>query len=236
MLEVDTPAIGRFAVTDPHIESIAAGDGFLQSSPEYFMKRMLAAGYPDIYQICKVFRAGEAGRRHLAEFTLVEWYRHGFSLHEIIRDAAGLIAHVTGRESLLAELHTVTYADAMHAATGLDVRSATVTQLADTAAADADLRASLAGDRDAWLDLVFTAQVSTGFAPDRLTCVYHYPASQAALARRCPADESVADRFEIFLGDVELCNGFVELADAEEQESRFRRDQQIPQPAKQATP
>ena len=118
------------------------------------------------------------------------------------------------------------YRDAYLAATGLDTRSANIAELADAACADADLRAAIGEERDDWLDLLLATRVAPEFAPDRLTVLKHYPASQAALARLCPNDPQVADRFEVFLGPVELANGYVELTDATEQAARIVTDNQ----------
>ena len=226
VLEVDTPALGSYTVTEPNIDSLSVGSSYLQTSPEYFMKRMLAAGYPDIYQICKVFRDSESGSKHLSEFTMLEWYRHGFGLHEIMRDTAACIACALGKAHLADDVVLLRYADAVRYETGLDVFDARTEQLADVADADSALRASIGDRRDAWLDLVFATKISPGFATDRLTAVYHYPLSQAALARRSRDDSRCADRFEFYFGQLEVANGFVELTDADEQLARFRRDQE----------
>lgn len=225
VLEVDTPAMGAYTVTDPHIESFSSGASFLQTSPEYFMKRLLAAGYPDIYQVCKVFRDSETGRLHLPEFTMIEWYRLGFSLHEMIEDAAALVAFALSRPGIAERMTRISYCDAFRECVGLDPLLADTDELADAAEADAELRASIGTDRDAWLDLLVTDKIATAFGADELTALYHYPASQAALARRCPDNERVAERFEIFYGAVEIGNGFVELTDAAEQRERFESDQ-----------
>lgn len=223
-LSVDTPALGAATATDPNIASIPAGNGgWLQTSPESCMKRMLAAGYPDIYSVCRVFRAAESGPRHLPEFTLLEWYRHGHLLSGIVADTLALLAHVLP-EWMAAEPETLDYRDAFLRHAGLDPLEAGVAELARAAGADARLSAALADDRDAWLDLLFATVVSPRFAADRLTIVRHFPASQAALARLCPADGRVADRFEVFAGDLELANGYVELTDPAEQAARMDAD------------
>ena len=118
----------------------------------------------------------------------------------------------------------MSYQEAFEAAVQLNPSSATIADLCNCAAADAALRNALGDDRNAWLDLLLTDKVAPTFAADRLTVLFHYPSSQAVLARRCPADASVADRFEVFIGGLELANGFVELTDADEQLGRFERD------------
>jgi lysyl-tRNA synthetase class 2 len=189
------------------------------------MKRLLAAGYPDIFQICRVFRDGEAGRRHLPEFTLIEWYRIGASLAQIIDESAGLVAQLLAGTDLATARH-LDYRQAFQETTGLDPLEADPAQLAGVLDADASLRAALGDDRDAWLDLAIAEKIAPSFAADRLTALHHYPASQASLARLSPADERLAERFELYLGPLELANGFVELTDAAEQAARFDRDRQ----------
>jgi lysyl-tRNA synthetase class 2 len=231
VLEVDTPALGPFTVSDIRIESFAINESratsrplYLQTSPEYFMKRLLAAGYPDIYSICRVFRDGEVGRRHQPEFTMVEWYRLGMGLEEIIDDTVRVIAAALGDRAPPAAPVCIDYRDALAEACGIDTEAASSADLAAAAGADERLRAAVGDARDDWLDLLLATIVVPAFARDRLTVLRHYPASQAALARICPNDPCVADRFEVFLGDVELANGYVELTDAEEQAARVRRD------------
>jgi len=201
------------------------------------MKCLLAAGYPDIYSICRVFRDGEQGPRHLPEFTLLEWYRLGFQLSEIIDDTAKLIARSVQQDALADSVEIVDYAAAFQRSAGIDVFTAGCDELVVAAGADAALRQSLGNDRGAWLDLLLVDKISPAFAPDRLTVLQHYPRPQAALARACPADEQVADRFEIFFGTLELANGYVELTDAAEQRQRFLQDSEDRQVVgKTATP
>ena len=229
VLAVDTPALGAAAASDPNIESLEVRflDGrvrYLHTSPEFCMKRLLAAGYPDIYSISRVFRDGEAGSRHVAEFTLLEWYRLGFGLEAIIEDTLGAIARCLDRPALAGSAAVHEYADALAAFAGVDAFAASADELAGAAGADAGLRAALGEDRDAWLDLVLSTAVAPRFEAGTLTVLRHYPASQAALARICPADARVADRFEVFLGGLELANGYVELTDAGEQRRRIEAD------------
>jgi lysyl-tRNA synthetase class 2 len=156
------------------------------------MKRLLAADYPDIYSMCRVFRDGESGRHHQPEFTMLEWYRHGMALDEIVADTVGVIRAALDRDI---DVDSIDYRDAFIAACGLDPLVADNTSLADAAEADDALRAAVGDERD-----------------------------DAALARLCPDDEAVADRFEVFLGPVELANGYVELTDSEEQLRRIEAD------------
>ncbi len=231
VLEVDVPALTRTAVSDANIESFevtapSAGATrlYLGTSPEYAMKRLLAAGYPDIFSIARVFRGGELGRRHEPEFTLIEWYRRGFDLEAMAGETCAFIAAVLDRPGLAGDAVELRYRDVFLDRTGADPLLATPAELADIAAADAALRSALADDRDAWLDLLVSTRIAPGFDKERLTILSHYPASQAALARLDPDDPAVALRFEVFLGEVELANGYVELGDANEQRRRFEAE------------
>ncbi len=230
VLAVDTPALSEFASTDPNIEScsvqLATGSRyFLHTSPEFCMKRLLADGYPDIYSICRVFRDGEIGQYHLPEFTMLEWYRLNFNLGDIIADTTALIAACIDKPSLHEDATVVDYSTAFQDSADVDVFNATIDELADAASADNALRESIGNDQHAWLDLILSTVVAPAFTSNQLTVLQHYPASQAALARVCPRDKHVADRFEVFYGALELANGYVELTNADEQ--RFRFDQDI---------
>ncbi len=231
VLAVDTPSLSQCAASDVRIESFqvdsrAAGQPyFLNTSPEFNMKRLLAAGYPDIYSICRVFRDGEAGKQHQPEFTMVEWYRLGFDLDSIVADTTRLIASALAGPALHDAVDQYDYADVFQQHADIDIFTATIDELAGCGGADADLRRALGDDRDALLDLILSTKISRQFADDRLTVLRHYPASQAALARLCPSNERVADRFEVFLGSTELANGYVELTDAAEQRHRIDSDQ-----------
>lgn len=232
VLEVDTPLLSRTTVSDPHIESVTVNLSrrpryFLQTSPEFYMKRLLAAGYPDIYQVCKAFRDGESGRRHSPEFTLVEWYRLGYGLRQIMEETSAFIAALIDPRRVTRPPEFIEYHDAFRRYARVDPQRSPVASLAGAVDADGHLAASLGDDRDAWLDLLLTQRVIPRFAGGRLTVLYHYPANQAALARLCPGNAAVADRFEVFYADLELANGFVELADANEQAQRFERDRAV---------
>ncbi len=228
VLEVDTPALSSAAVTDPNIGSLRTDDGlYLHTSPEFPMKRLLAAGYPDIYSICRVFRGGESGRLHLPEFTMVEWYRLDFGLDDIIADTVRFIAAVLDREKLQNSVRILDYRDAFLRTLYIDPLKASTETLMRAAAADSRLKASLGDRRDAWLDLLMATRIAPALDESALTVIRHYPASQAALARLSPDDDSVAERFEVFLGAVELANGYVELTDAREQERRMNEDSKL---------
>jgi len=231
MLEVDTPALSRYAASDPQIESLEVRSKlistplYLQTSPEFCMKRLLAAGYPDIYSICRVFRDGEVGKQHQPEFTMVEWYRLGMGLDEIVADTIAAIAATLDNPKLGDRVTVLEYRSVFHDIAGIDPVDATIAELGDATDADSDLRTALGDERDAWLDLILTTRIAPTFATTQLTVLRHYPASQSALAQICPADAAVADRFEVFLGKLELANGYVELTDAAEQEQRIATDQ-----------
>lgn len=226
VLEVDTPSLASGAPADPNIECFeiptsAASEKplYLHTSPEYAMKRLLASGYPDIFSISRVFRDGERGRMHQPEFTMIEWYRLRFDLDAIIADTTALISTVLDREFAVERM---SYRDAALRYAGIDPVAASIDDLCT--ASDPDMADRLGDDRDAWLDLLFSLKVVPQFDGDKLTVVDRYPVSQAALARRNPDDETVADRFEVFLGSSELANGYVELTDADEFERRERGD------------
>ncbi len=229
VLAVDTPALSQYAVTDTNIESLAVssrngGKYFLHTSPEFCMKRMLAAGYPDIYSICRVFRDGEMGHRHAPEFTMVEWYRLGFELSQIVDDTTRFIATCLDLPALENSVVRFDFADIFQEFAAIDVIDTSIDDLAKCCGADERLRATIGTDKDAWLDLILATVIAPQFVPDQLTVVQHYPASQAALARFCPDDPRFADRFEVFCGSTELANGYVELTDAGEQRRRIDTD------------
>jgi lysyl-tRNA synthetase class 2 len=214
VLEVQTSLLGAATVTEPAVESLAvAGLGYLQTSPEYQMKRLLAAGAPSIYQLGPVFRAGEAGHRHNPEFTLLEWYRIGFDQRRLMAEVAELLEVVLGP----APCREISYA-------------------AVVARAPADLaeQVSAAVSARDLLDLRFAQGLAA--LPAGRWFVVDYPADQAALARLKPGDPSVACRFELVIDGLELANGYYELGDPVEQRARFIRDLAIRQRSAQALP
>jgi lysyl-tRNA synthetase class 2 len=227
ILEVDTPALSRAGATDRHIQSFRVEDGrkghlYLHTSPEFPMKRLLASGSGDIYQLCKVFRSGEAGRMHNPEFTMLEWYRVGFDHHQLMAEVAVLIG------GLIPELDPpefLTYREAFQMHAGFDVAKAGSKEcIAALNRAGRQVPAEDQLDYDGWLDMVAGDLVYPALGRGRLTFIYNYPASQAALARIWPGEPPVAERFEAFIDGVELVNGFHELADAAEQGQRFDQD------------
>ena len=227
--EVDVPVLGRSTVTDNNIDSITAvtsgSGGYLQTSPEYFMKRLLAAGSGDIYCLGKAFRNGEAGQRNNHEFTLLEWYRCGLDEHQLMDELADLMSQIyrASDQSPLA-VHRGSYADYFAQVLAVDPHTASLHQLQQLAvAAGSD---SWAGESRAnCLDLLFSVQVEPQL-PQGLVFVYDYPACQAALAQTTTNDQGqlVSRRFEVFVNGMELANGYFELIDSVEQGQRFAED------------
>jgi lysyl-tRNA synthetase class 2 len=230
VLEVETPVALRHTVTEVQIESLRIDAGpearWLHTSPEYPMKRLLAAGSGDIFQICHVFRAGESGRLHNPEFTLVEWYRLDQTLPGIMEETAALAAALLaagGREARPFE--TCSYAEAFRQQLDCDPLAASLEQLASLATRHGLAASSVANaTRDELLDFLLATQVGPALGRDRLTCLHHFPASQAALAQLDTTDPRTALRFELFADGIELANGYVELASAAEQRRRFTQD------------
>ncbi len=233
VLEVDTPVCSRHATTDPAIESFVtryrgpgAGSGldcYLQTSPEFFMKRLLCAGSGPIYQICKVFRDGEWGRRHNPEFSLLEWYRPGYDHHALMDEVAELVRSLTDDPPGVEKL---TYQGIFEQALSLNPHTADSRQLRDCAIARGIAGAEQLNlnHRDAWLDLLLTHLIEPDLGRSGLTFIYDYPGSQAALARISDGDPPLAQRFELYWQGMELANGFFELRDAEVQRARFEAD------------
>ena len=236
VLEVETPALSAAAITDPHLASFKtcySGPGsqhgrplYLHTSPEFAMKRLLAAGSGCIYQIARVFRDGEAGSRHNPEFTLLEWYRVGFDHHRLMDEVAELVGMLLAGRLALAEPERLSYRQIFQHHLNLDPHRATV---ADLAACAETRNVSIPtgmplDDPDPWLDLLLTHCVEPRLGSGRLTFVHDYPASQAALARLRPDDPPVGERFELYINGIELANGFHELGDAVEQRRRFAQE------------
>ncbi len=233
VLEVDTPLVINTPVTDVHLHSArvrfdATGDStaaqpyFLQTSPEYAMKRLIASGVGDIYQVCHVVRALERGRLHNAEFTLIEWYRLGFSLERLMGELEALVRALLAPGGAARRTERLSYQDAFLRELALDPLTAG-TEALGHAAREAGFRAAGA-DRDELLEFLMGVRIGPRLGHQGLTFVYGYPASQAALARIDPADPRTAQRFELYCDGVELANGFDELADADEQRARFEHD------------
>lgn len=235
VIEVETPVMSMAGNTDPNIASFqlefsGRTDGaprarWLRTSPEYPLKRLLAAGLGDCYELGRVFRDGEAGGRHNPEFTMLEWYRLGWDHTRLIDETAALVQDALALVGRTATLSRIAYHDLYRQRLDIDPAAASDEQLR---AALGDVVIDPAGlDRDDWLDLLMTHRLQPSFRSDELLAVYDYPASQCALARIRDGKPPVAERFELYLGPLELANGYHELADAAEQGARFDRDRQV---------
>jgi elongation factor P--(R)-beta-lysine ligase len=225
VMEVDTPVVVNAPVSDVHIHSAQvtlSNDQtyFLHTSPEYAMKRLLAAGSGDIYQVCHVVRGFERGRLHNSEFTLIEWYRTGFSLAQLMEEVADLLRDLLESNGASERL---TYREAFLRHLQLDPFTVPDGQLVEVARGHGYVPAETTS-RDELLEFLMGTQVGPELGAHRLTFVHGYPASQAALARLDPHDPSAALRFELYVEGVELANGFHELASAAEQRTRFEHD------------
>jgi elongation factor P--(R)-beta-lysine ligase len=214
-LECETPLRIPAPAPESHIDAVASGEWFLQTSPELCMKRLLAAGYPKLFQICKCFRAGERGAFHLPEFTMLEWYRVGADYHTLMDDCEDLIVRVAGdlglgdtvswqgkRIALLPPWERITVHEAFARYAGLSVSEA--------------LR------RDCF-DETMVCAVEPHLGMDRPVFLYEYPAERGALARVNTVNPAVAERFELYAAGLELANAFSELTDATEQRRRFEK-------------
>ena len=237
VLEVDTPVVVNAGVTDVHIHSVGVDLGggapplYLHTSPEYAMKRLLAAGAGDIWQCCHVARGFETSRLHNSEFTLIEWYRQGFSLDDLMDETEALARAVLGPQAAARSSERLSYREAFLRHAGLDPLTAShaellaaVRPLGYCPQAGPRTDAAPAQLRDELLELLMSAVIGPCLGQGGLTFIHGYPASQAALARLDPADPRTAQRFELYGDGIELANGFHELADAGEQRARFSAD------------
>jgi lysyl-tRNA synthetase class 2 len=232
VLEVETPILSVAGNTDPNIAAFSLRfsgrtDGaprirWLRTSPESALKRLLAAGIGDCYELGRVFRDGEAGGRHNPEFTMLEWYRIGWDHQRLIDETAALVCMGLALVGRTATLQRVAWRDLYRERLGLDPMTASNQQLRE-ALGDIDIDPT-GLQRDDWLDLLLTHRLQPGFPADQLLAVHDYPESQAALARIRAGDPPVAERFELYLGSLELANGYHELLDPVEQRARFERD------------
>lgn len=222
--EVQTPLLTESGVTDVHIESVGthAPPGWLRTSPEYCHKRLLAAGFGDLYELGPVFRRGEAGGNHQPEFTLLEWYRIGWGWQALADEVIDLIRHCLEAAPGEWPARRLSWNDCFRRTLGIDALSAPTGELERIAD---DAPGGL--ERDALLDWLFATRIQPGFEDQAVTVVYDYPASQAALARLRPDDPRLAERFEVFAGSRELANGYHELSEPGEQRARFERDNRV---------
>ncbi|MEG0281446.1 MAG: elongation factor P--(R)-beta-lysine ligase [Morganella sp. (in: enterobacteria)] len=231
VLEVETPTMSQATVTDVHLrafETQFVGPGaaqgltlYLMTSPEYHMKRLLAAGSGPIYQMARSYRNEEAGRYHNPEFTLLEWYRPHYDMYRLINEVDDLLQQILECESA----ESLSYQQAFLRYLDIDPLTAEKEKLREVAAKlDVSNIADTEEDRDILLQLLFMVGVEPHIGLEKPTFVYHFPASQASLAEISSEDHRVAERFEVYYKGVELANGFRELTDAAEQRQRFERD------------
>jgi lysyl-tRNA synthetase class 2 len=228
VLEVDTPILAAAPVTDPNIEPMQTIEGrWLHTSPEYAMKRLLCAGSGDIWQLCKVFRAGEAGGKHNPEFSMLEWYRVGWDHHQLMDEVRDLVCVLfQPRWQNIPEMR-LSYAQAFTQYAGLDVHHVhdDVLHAKGIELAGQDLELN----RDGWLDIIMSHLIEPSLPTNTLVFIDAFPASQAALAKitHDENDIAVAQRFELFFNGTELANGYHELTDAAEQRRRFNNDARV---------
>ena len=230
VLEVDTPILSRASGTDPALAPLRTPCGgreaWLHTSPEFAMKRLLASGLGDIYQLCHVFRDDESGRHHNPEFTMLEWYRVGFDHHQLMDEVDELLRGVLPADRLPRATRRLTFHEALGEGTGLDADAVDAVSLrACLRDADVPWPEACGEDREALLDLVLGDVVGPALGNDGAVMIYDYPANRAALARVRPGPPARAERFEVYLGGLELANGFHELTDGEEQRRRFAAEQ-----------
>jgi len=209
--------------TDPEIRSIRTGDGgFLRTSPEFALKRLLAAGSGDVFELGRVFRGGESGRTHNPEFTMLEWYRTGFSYHALMDEVAALVKHCGRGKFDRWPIHKLSYRQLFLRHLDLDPFEADEQALSRCAKQHGLDELEL--NRKQWLDLLISVVIQPALPAEYLTFVHDFPANQAALARIRQDEPPVAERFELYLGRTELANGYQELTDAAEQARRFESD------------
>jgi elongation factor P--(R)-beta-lysine ligase len=218
-LEIETPVRIPAPAPEEHIEALPSGGWFLQTSPEICMKRLLASGYPQIFQICKCFRAGERGKLHLPEFTMLEWYVAGFDYQQLMNQCEEMIINVT---------------DALGYANGIVWQDRQINlappweritvQEAFKKYAPVTLAEALSKDK---FDEILVEYIEPNLGIAKPIFLYDYPAKLGALARLKQSDQSIAERFELYLGGLELANGFSELTDASEQQQRFAQAQKL---------
>lgn len=237
VLEVETPLLCSATGTDPQLDFFSSlyhnapcdQEMYLQTSPEFAMKRLLAAGSGSIFQICKAFRNGEFGRFHNPEFSILEWYKVDFTLQQLMEEVAELVVEVLNGYYQLNKVKKISYVELFEQVTGLnplDFCQKSYTLYAEKNSIN-DAALLCADDHSMWLDFIFSYKVQTSLDKHSLYMVYGYPAIQSSLARINLDNPAIADRFEVFIGGVEIGNGFYELADAAEQEARFDKENEF---------
>jgi len=228
VLEIETPVISSAAVTDLHIDSFKTSmqqNYYLQTSPEYAMKRLLASGFQSIFQICKVFRHEEQGPVHNPEFTMLEWYRVGFDYQQLIAEVIELLELLAQQYGLNSVIEKISYQQAFVNTVSIDPLNTTIGKCRQCCNdQQLDVPQGMSDENiDEWLDWILTQRVAPAFSKKEFTVLYDYPASQCALAT-VNTEKNIAERFEVYYGELELANGFNELTDADEQRERFESD------------
>jgi lysyl-tRNA synthetase class 2 len=236
VLEVETPQLSMCSTTDPHLDSLQARFRdqrcYLNTSPEYGMKRLLAGSNRAIYQVCKSFRDDEPGQYHNPEFTMLEWYRPGYGMEQLMQELKVLVTELckaVDEDQPAPVFDSLSYRQAFEQSAGFDPHQATSSscmQVAKDKGVEIPQGLGVDDDVDEWLDWLLTQLVLPSLRKDRFTFIYDYPASQCSLARieKDDRQQDVAKRFELLYGDLELANGFYELTDAEEQLQRFNEE------------
>ncbi|MDO6426147.1 elongation factor P--(R)-beta-lysine ligase [Thalassotalea sp. 1_MG-2023] len=230
VVEVETPLLSQGTVTDRYMEAFSTQPNgtapsptyYLQTSPEFAMKRLLSAGYKDIYQLCKAFRDEEQGRYHNPEFTILEWYRVGIDHRELMKEVDALLMSVLACKSS----EIITYRNIFINELAIDPLLASVEQLKHLLyekGVEGDWIVNEV-DKDILLQVLFSECIEKNIGQDKPCIVYEFPASQASLAKICQENPKVSERFEVYFKGIELANGFHELRDATEQLARFERD------------
>ena len=215
-MEVETPYLLTTMIPEAHIDAIEAGGRYLQTSPEQCMKMLLAQGFSRIFQICRCFRKGERGGRHMPEFTMLEWYRAGSDYFDLMDECEAMIRFVAKRvglgEVIAYGTHEVNLSRPWQR---MRVREA-MERFGGISLEEVLAHGSF--------DQVMVESVEPRLGLDGPTFLYDYPASTAALARLSPKDKGVSERFELYAAGIELANGFSELTDPEEQRARFLKE------------
>jgi lysyl-tRNA synthetase class 2 len=233
VMEVDTPILSSAATPDLHLRSLSTqvqvpGEAdhhtfYLHTSPEYPMKRLLCAGSGDIFYLGKVFRDGDVSRRHQVEFTLLEWYRLGFDLRAMMDETVKVVQSLLGDRPV----EMISYEEAFESYAGLEAVHDTDAKSCQACLAEHRVPEVVgvdADDKPLWEQLVLTEVIEPQLGRGKITCLYHYPSREAALAQLHLQDERLALRFEVFVDGMELANGYQELADADEYRRRFEAD------------
>lgn len=235
VLEVQTPVLSHAGNTDPNIESFIIQEGamdhgpvFLNTSPEFAMKRLLAAGSGAIYQVIPVFRREEQGSKHNSEFTLLEWYRTDFDHHALMGELNNLLRYVANDFIQLERSYFYSYREAFIEYADFDPFQASIELLAERVSkAGISVTGMDDATKDDWLNLVLSHIIEPALPLNSPVFIYDYPASQAALARISEQNPEIAERFELYINGIELANGFHELTDANEQLARFKHEQLV---------